>query len=48
MNPAPLADASEFINRYRKRWESQLDRLASYMNDLQPEKSANARSKQKP
>jgi len=46
MNPAPLAGASEFINRYRKRWERQLDRLATYMDEL--EKSSNEKSKHKP
>jgi DNA-binding transcriptional ArsR family regulator len=45
MNPAPLAGASEFIERYRKRWERQLDRLAAYMNELQPDKSANDKSR---
>ena len=45
MNPAPLADASEFINRYRKRWERQMDRLANYMDEL--ETSANDKSKKK-
>ena len=46
MNPAPLAGAHEFINRYRKRWERQLDRLATYMDKL--EASANDKSKTKP
>jgi DNA-binding transcriptional ArsR family regulator len=45
MNAAPLADASEFINRYRKRWKRQLDRLATYMDEL--EASANDKSKNK-
>jgi len=47
MNPAPLAEASEFINRYRKRWERQLDRLATYMDGLQTGKAANEKSKHK-
>ena len=47
MNPAPLADASEFISRYRKRWERQLDRLATYMNQLQQGKSVDDKSKHK-
>jgi sugar-specific transcriptional regulator TrmB len=48
MNPAPLAGASEFINRYRKRWERQLDRLANYMEELQPARAAHEKSKRKP
>jgi DNA-binding transcriptional ArsR family regulator len=47
MNPAPLAGASEFINRYRKRWERQLARLATYMDALQQGKSVNEKSKLK-
>ena len=47
MNPVPLADASEFINRYKKRWERQLDCLATYMDELQQGKTANEKSKHK-
>jgi DNA-binding transcriptional ArsR family regulator len=32
--PAPLADASAFIERYRERWERQFDRLASYLDEV--------------
>jgi DNA-binding transcriptional ArsR family regulator len=37
IDPAPLSEAADFINRYRKRWERQLDRLALYLNKLQGE-----------
>jgi DNA-binding transcriptional ArsR family regulator len=47
LNPAPLADASEFINRYRKRWERQLERLAAYMDKLKPGKPVDDKSKAK-
>ena len=47
MNPAPLADASEFINRHRKRWARQLHRLATYMDDLQQGKPAGEKTKHK-
>lgn len=45
LQAAPLADAAEFIERYRKRWESQLDRLADYLGELQQPKTRNAKSK---
>ena len=47
LQAAPLADASEFIERYRKRWERQLDRLGNYLNELEGKQKGNAKSKPK-
>jgi DNA-binding transcriptional ArsR family regulator len=35
LNPAPLKEAAEFIERYRKFWEQSFDRLEEYLTDLQ-------------
>ena len=34
LDPAPLADAAAFIERYRVRWERQLGRLGNYLDQL--------------
>ena len=31
LNPAPMRDAAEWVERYRRLWESQLDGLARYL-----------------
>lgn len=35
--PAPLAEASAFIARYRERWERQFDRLGKYLDKVAAE-----------
>ncbi len=35
LNGRPLKDADEWIERYRRFWEQSLDRLDSYLRDLQ-------------
>jgi DNA-binding transcriptional ArsR family regulator len=45
---APLADASDFIERYRARWERQLDRLAGYLDELHGKKKRHGKSKTDP
>ncbi len=45
LQAAPLADAAEFIERYRTRWERQFDRLGNYLDELQGKKTRNAKSK---
>jgi len=47
LEATPLAEASAFIERYRKRWERQLDRLGEYMDELQQTRTRNAKSKSK-
>ncbi len=36
----PLQQADEWIERYRQHWEEQLDRLDSYLRELQAEEAA--------
>ena len=45
LNPAPLRDASDWIEEYRKFWEESLDRLEVYLGQLQ--KKENHRGKTK-
>jgi DNA-binding transcriptional ArsR family regulator len=35
LRPAPLKDASDWIERYREMWEERLDRLDDYLRELQ-------------
>jgi DNA-binding transcriptional ArsR family regulator len=37
----PLAEASEFLEKYREFWEGRYRRLDSLLADLQPEKNPN-------
>jgi len=45
LEAAPLVEADAFIERYRKRWERQLDRLGNYLDELQGKQNRNAKSK---
>jgi DNA-binding transcriptional ArsR family regulator len=38
LTPAPLADAGEFIERYRSFWETTLDQLAAFVEEPAPRK----------
>jgi DNA-binding transcriptional ArsR family regulator len=38
LDPAPLKDAAAWIGRYREMWEQRLDRLDTYLKDLQTKK----------
>lgn len=44
LSAAPLTEASAFIERYRQRWERQLDHLGKYLDELH----GNAARKSKP
>jgi DNA-binding transcriptional ArsR family regulator len=35
LEPAPLKDVSNWVDRYRQMWEQRFDRLESYLQDLQ-------------
>ena len=37
LNPEPLKDASEWLERYRENWEENFDRLEEYIRKLQAE-----------
>ena len=43
LNPAPLKDASGWIEEYRKFWEESLDRLEVYLEQLQPKENTHGR-----
>jgi DNA-binding transcriptional ArsR family regulator len=38
LHAAPLKDASEWLERYRKNWEESFDRLDEYLQKVQKEK----------
>jgi DNA-binding transcriptional ArsR family regulator len=35
LEPAPLKDASDWLEEYRRLWEERLDRLDGYLRELQ-------------
>lgn len=35
LEPQPLKDATQWLDRYREFWEQRFDRLAAYLNELQ-------------
>ena len=35
LEPKPLAEATEWLERYREFWEASLDRLGEYLDELQ-------------
>jgi DNA-binding transcriptional ArsR family regulator len=39
----PLAEANAFLEKYREFWEKSYQRLDKLLEDLQPEKNANAK-----
>jgi DNA-binding transcriptional ArsR family regulator len=41
MEAMPLAEASDFLEKYREFWESRYQRLDALLDELQPEKSKN-------
>ena len=44
LNPAPLADAAQWLGNYRGFWEESLDQLDRYVNELQREERLLAES----
>jgi DNA-binding transcriptional ArsR family regulator len=42
---APLKDASDWLEHYRRFWEESLDRLEEYLRELQKKEKKNARKK---
>ena len=41
LEPAPLKDASDWLEEYRRLWEERLDRLDEYLRELQGPNSPN-------
>ncbi len=46
-NPAPLNEAADWINEYRRTWEERLDRLGDYLKELQAKEKNHDQSKEK-
>ncbi len=42
---APLKDASDWLEHYRRFWEESLDRLEEYLRELQKKEKKNVRKK---
>jgi DNA-binding transcriptional ArsR family regulator len=40
LQPAPLKDVSQWLERYRKNWEESFDRLDDYLHEIQQQKRA--------
>ena len=40
LEPAPLKEVSDWVERYREIWEARLDRLDSYLKGLQAERNS--------
>ena len=45
LNAAPLHEAADFIGQYREHWEQSLDRLDTYLKNLQSEETKSAAKK---
>ena len=41
LNPAPLRGVAEWADQYRRHWEARMDRLESYLRDLQGQEETN-------
>jgi DNA-binding transcriptional ArsR family regulator len=39
LDARPLSEAAAFVERYRERWESKLDRLATYLDAMAEEET---------
>mgnify|MGYP001793598900 CR=1 FL=1 len=47
LEAAPLAQASGWIDKYRRFWDESFDRLDVYISDLQRKEAAHARNRKK-
>ena len=45
LEPAPLKDAADWIDRYKKFWEESFDRLDDYLRELKEKEKKHGRSK---
>jgi len=45
LNPAPLREASEWVEQYRRLWEQRLDNLEKYLQRLQAKHKKRGRRK---
>jgi DNA-binding transcriptional ArsR family regulator len=47
LEAAPLKDVAEWAERYRAIWEGRLDRLDTYLKELQTKETKNARQRRR-
>jgi DNA-binding transcriptional ArsR family regulator len=47
LEPQPLAEATEWLERYRERWEASFQRLDDLLEELQIEKKSKRRKRKK-
>ena len=43
LQPAPLKDVAEWVERYREMWEQRFDRLEAYLKDLHTKETNHGR-----
>ena len=48
LQPAPLREVSEWVDRHRRTWEARLDRLDEYLQELQADSKKEKRSRRRP
>ena len=44
LEPGPLKDIAEWVERYRRFWEQSFDRLEAYLGELQTEENKDDRT----
>ena len=44
LEAAPLKDAADWLEHYRRFWEESFERLDDYLRELQPEEDTNGRN----
>jgi DNA-binding transcriptional ArsR family regulator len=44
LEPQPLKEVSDWVERYRRLWEERMDRLDEYLRELQAERNRGERS----
>jgi DNA-binding transcriptional ArsR family regulator len=47
LEPAPLQQVSEWLERYRAIWEQRLDRLDNYLSEIQAKETRHARKQRR-
>src|SRR3954465_8197482 len=47
LNPAPLKQIADWTDRYRDMWEARLDRLETYLTELNTQEKKHARPRRK-
>ncbi len=48
LNPAPLQDVADWVEKYRRFWDERIDRLEDYLRELQQEQKERKNDPNKP